>query len=90
MSPKFNLIFVKELQKQVSMSLIKFFNGKMVTKKVLKETKKIGPYLSCILHKIGANLYSNLAFAPFLCKKLWSWVDGWMDGWMDGWLGGGW
>ena len=37
----------------------------------------------------GANLYSKLAVAPFLCKKEWSWMNGWVDGWMDGWVGGG-
>ena len=36
-----------------------------------------GPHLSCDLHKLGANLYSKLPIAPFLCKKVWYWVGGW-------------
>ena len=40
---------------------------------------KHGPHLSCNLHKIRANSYSNLAFAPFSCIKVWSWMDGWTD-----------
>ena len=47
---------------------------------------RIGPHLSCNLHKIGANLCSNLAFTHFLCKKVWSWVNGWMDVWVGGWV----
>ena len=48
-----------------------------------------GPHLSFNLHKIGVNIYSNLAYAPFLCKKVWSWVDGWMDVWVGGLVFGG-
>ena len=40
-----------------------------------------GPHLSCDLHKIGA-----IGSCSFLCKKVWSWMDGWMDGWVDGWM----
>ena len=34
-------------------------------------------------HIIGANLYSILAYAPFLCEKVLHWMDGWMGGWME-------
>ena len=58
-------------------------------KKIRKKiNKKFGPHLSCNLHKIRADSYSNLAFAPILCKKVWSWMDGQIGGWMDGWMGG--
>ena len=50
----------------------------------IEKFEKNGPYLSCDLHKIGANLNSKLPVAPFLCKKLWSWMGGWMDVWMGG------
>ena len=43
---------------------------------------------TCNLHKMGANIYSKLAVAPFLFKKVWSWIGGWMDGWMDEWMDG--
>ena len=43
-------------------------------------TFKNGLPLFCNLHKIGANIYSSLAFARFPCKKVWSWMDGWMGG----------
>ena len=50
---------------------------------------KNGPHLSCDLHKIGANLYSKLAVAPFSCKKYGTgWMDEWMDGWVGGWIDG--
>ena len=42
-------------------------------------SNKNGPHLACNLHKTGANIYSNLAFAPFLRKK---YGTGWMGGWM--------
>ena len=41
---------------------------------------EMGPHLSCNLHKIGTNIYSKLAVALFLCKKVWSWVGGQMVG----------
>ena len=56
-----------------------------LNKKVLKKSKKAVPHLSCDLHKIGANVFSKLLVAPFLCKKVWSWMDGWGNGWIDGW-----
>ena len=45
------------------------------------------------LNKIGAHMYSNLAFTPLWRKKYgtgWvdGWIGGWMDEWMDGWVGG--
>ena len=40
-----------------------------------------GPPLSCNLHKIGENIYSILAFAPFCAKK---YGPGWVDGWVYG------
>ena len=43
------------------------------------------PHLSCNLHKIGANLNSNSAYAPFCAKK---YGPGWIGGWMVGWVGG--
>ena len=39
-----------------------------------------GPHLFCVLNKRGSNSYSNLAVAPFSCKKN---GIGWMGGWMD-------
>ena len=40
------------------------------------------------VHKIlWANLYSKLAVAHILCKKLGHWMDGWVGGWMGGWMG---
>ena len=39
---------------------------------------KNGPHLTCNLHKKEANIYSKLAVAPFLGKKVWSWMGGWM------------
>ena len=47
-------------------------------------TTKNGPHLSCNLHKMGSNIYSKLAVAPFLCKKVWLWMGGWIDGWVGG------
>ena len=29
-------------------------------------------------------LKTNLAFAPFSFKKVWSWVDRWVHGWVGG------
>ena len=37
---------------------------------------------------MGANICSNLAYAPFLCEKVWHWMDWWMGGWVDGWMDG--
>ena len=34
-----------------------------------KSFEKNGPHLSCDLHKIGANIHSKLAVAPFCAKK---------------------
>ena len=42
-------------------------------------------------NQIGANLYSKLPVAPFLCNKsmvLGGWMDVWMDGWIDEWMDG--
>ena len=56
-------------------------------KQVLIE--KIGPHMSCNLHKIGAIIYSELPVAPLSAKKYGpGWVEWWMDGWMDGWEDG--
>ena len=41
--------------------------------------KKKGPNLSYDLTKLGANVYSNLEYAHFSCKKV---GPGWMDGWV--------
>ena len=38
-----------------------------------------GLHLSCNLYTIGANPYSNLAYAPFFCKKSMALVDGWVE-----------
>ena len=59
----------------------------------LLQQKITSRHLTCNLHKIGANLHSNLAFPPFSAKKygpVWigGWMDGWMGGWMDRWIGG--
>ena len=32
---------------------------------------KNGLHLFCDLHTIGANIYSNLAYTPLSCKKVW-------------------
>ena len=48
-----------------------------------KGFEKNGPHLSCDLHKIESNLYSELPVTPFLFKNVWSWMDGWMGGWID-------
>ena len=48
--------------------------------KVVGKKGKKGPNLSCVVHQIGANLYSKLLVAPFSCKKVWHWVDGRMEG----------
>ena len=46
--------------------------------------QKTRPNLSCDLHKMGANIYSKFAVAPFSAKK----YDGWMGGLVGGWMGG--
>ena len=44
-----------------------------------------GLHLSCKLHMIGANIYSNLVYAPFRAIKCGTgWMGGWVDGWMEG------
>ena len=35
---------------------------------------------------MGANIHSKFMVAPFMSKKVWSWMDGWMGGWMGGWV----
>jgi hypothetical protein len=47
-----------------------------------KKGKKV-PHLSCNLHKIGANIYTNWQSLLFCAKKF---GPGWVDGWMDGWV----
>ena len=44
-----------------------------------------GLHLFCVLQRIGSNIYSYLAFAPFSCKKVCSWVNGRVDGWIGWW-----
>ena len=50
----------------------------------IQELIKNSLHLSCNLQIIGANVYSNLVYTPFSCKKLWSWIGGLMHGWVDG------
>ena len=50
-------------------------------KKSFEKKLKNGPHLSCNLHKIGANVFSKLPIAPYLCK---TYGSGWVGGWMGG------
>ena len=54
----------KKSFKKVSKKFQKSF--KKVSKMFQKSFVKNGPRLPCDLHKIGANIYSKLVFAPFL------------------------
>ena len=66
----------------------KYLHSNTIENYKFREKKiETGFHLSCNLHIIGANIYCNLAYTPFLCKKNGpGWVDGWVGGWMDGWM----